>query len=292
MGYAPQALYDCYDTIHQSIPDAINAGIYGPQPGYHGSRNDQDPSDYSVQLPEDQQGDPDAGAALDVTMYDDADMKACTQRLIDATWARDERLRGLRSFFGTVDGYTVTGMDVPGCYWVTSDPSHLFHVHLSGLRKYANDRAAWQDIAAVFTGAGTTEGEDMPTLIRVTASKDQPLVKGESAVVKFDEAPTDPEGVWGGGAGLRLAGKVYVSTLELTIDVLGKDESVSVALQTVTEDDKSSTPRSEFRGTTGTTAVTHTRAGRVAGAAKWIQTTVAPSQDCKLTAANWIVLYW
>jgi hypothetical protein len=161
-GYAPQALFDCYNAIHAVMPQAINAGIYGDKPGYHNCRNGCSSDDYSVQMPDDKTGDPNAGAALDVTLYDPADMAAVTQRLIDATQSDDPRMYCLREFFGTVDGVNVTGMDVRGKYWVTSDDSHLWHVHLSFYRKYCTLSDWAVGVAQVFTGQDTAGGEDVP----------------------------------------------------------------------------------------------------------------------------------
>lgn len=159
--YSPDAMMACWDTIHAAIPSAQLSGIYANKAGYHNCRNQLPSSDYSVQQPYDQKGDGWAAAALDVTLSD-ADMRKLTQRLIDETKANGDtgRLRGAREFFGTV-GNGVTGMDVPGRYWVTSDPSHEWHIHISGKRQYANDRAAWQDIAAVLLGGDTTGDDDV-----------------------------------------------------------------------------------------------------------------------------------
>jgi hypothetical protein len=179
MGYAPDAILQCFNTVNAAMPQAINAGIYGNKPGYHNCRANLPSSDYSVQKSYDKEGDPQAGAAIDITFYDPPDMKAITRRLIDETDAHGDtgKLRGLRSFFGTVDGVNVTGRDVPGRYAVTSDPSHLWHIHLSGKRKYANDHAAWQDVAGVILGE-TGDWSDMATQAEVQAAC-------EAAIAKF-----------------------------------------------------------------------------------------------------------
>jgi hypothetical protein len=157
--YVPDAIHGCWEKVKAAIPSAQLGGIYADKPGYHNCRNQLPSSDYSVQKPYDQQGDGWAAAALDITLSD-ADMKRCTQRLIDETTAHGDTgaLRALREFFGTTDGNTVTGMDVPGRYFVTSDPSHLWHIHASGKRSHTNDAAAWDDVAAVLLGGEA----DMP----------------------------------------------------------------------------------------------------------------------------------
>jgi hypothetical protein len=112
-----------------------------------------------VQQPYDQKGDPWAAGALDITPGSSSWMKTMTQNMIDETKAHGDTglLYGAREFFGTTDGYSVTGMDVPGQYWITSDDSHLWHEHISGKRQYANDNRAWAQIAQCLTGTVTDD---------------------------------------------------------------------------------------------------------------------------------------
>jgi hypothetical protein len=154
--YAPAAIRACFDTVQAAIPGAVLSGIVGDPAhtyGYHRGRNYVSSSDYSVQRADDKQGHPDAACGLDISLSS-ADMKRVTQRLIDATMASDARIQVVREFFGTVNGTTVTGLDVRDKRWVTSDPSHLWHVHLSMYRRYADDHAAMQGVAAVLIGSG------------------------------------------------------------------------------------------------------------------------------------------
>jgi hypothetical protein len=156
--YAPPAIRACFDTIQAAIPGAVLSGIVGDPAhtyGYHRGRAYVSSSDYSVQRADDQQGSGEAACGLDISL-NDSEMKKCTQRLIDATWATDARIQVLREFFGTVNGSTVTGLDVRDKRWVTSDPSHLWHIHLSVYRRYADDHAAMQGVAGVFIGSGGT----------------------------------------------------------------------------------------------------------------------------------------
>src|SRR5579864_591885 len=145
MSYAPDAILNAWNIVHAAMPQSELGGILSNTgAGYHPSRNEVPASDYSVQQPYDRTGDPNAASAIDITLRNPADMATVTQRMIDETLANGDtgRLRGCRSFFGTTDGYTVIGMDVPGRYWVTSDPSHLYHLHVSGKREAVNDAAA------------------------------------------------------------------------------------------------------------------------------------------------------
>ena len=161
MAYSPDAIRACYDTVAAKTSSAKLGGIYANKPGYHNCRSQCSSSDYSVQKDYDKKGNSSASGALDLTLGD-ADMKKMTQRLIDACKAggNSGKLRALREFFGTTNGYDVTGMDVPGCYWVSSDDSHLWHIHMSSKRQYADDHAAWQDVAAVLLG--TSGGSTTP----------------------------------------------------------------------------------------------------------------------------------
>ena len=164
--YSPNAIRSCYDTVKAAIGSSCQlGGIYANKYGYHNCRAQLPTSDYSVQKSYDKEGDSWAASALDITPGSQSWQKKMTQRLIDAVQAGEGNggaLRGVRSFFGTLDGHTVTGMDVPGNYWVSSDDSHLWHVHISGKRSHANDAAAWADVAAVLTGGSSSKPPTTP----------------------------------------------------------------------------------------------------------------------------------
>jgi hypothetical protein len=155
--YAPSAIKDAFPIIDRAYKSAKFSGILsGGRYGYHVSRNRLramgKTGDYSIQAAVDKEGDGDAGSGLDVTLSD-AEMKIATRRLMDACEKKDPRVQGkLREFFGTLDGKTVTGYSPYRGRRVSADKSHLWHIHLSGHRKYANDRAAWRGIAEVMAG--------------------------------------------------------------------------------------------------------------------------------------------
>ena len=134
-------------TVLDGYPDALLGGIYANKPGYHNKRDNLPSSDESCQGPDNQTGPGNLAAGLDVTMHNPADMQRMTQRLIDLTYAGDARVQVLAYFLGTVDGRNVTGMDVRGRYWITSDDSHLWHEHLSIYRRWAGDHAAMDALA-------------------------------------------------------------------------------------------------------------------------------------------------
>lgn len=157
--YAPQALRDLFDAIQAKIPQAQLGGILGDSLhgyGYHRARAVLPATDYSVELAQDRVGDGWAASALDVTLPPDL-MIACTTRLLAAAKAKDQRLAGVREFCGTTNGTVTHNYDLSNGYegfgeW---DDSHLWHVHISTYRMYANDAAVLLPIADVFAGAGT-----------------------------------------------------------------------------------------------------------------------------------------
>lgn len=172
----PAAIRALWDAIHEALPRAQLSGIVGNPAshfyGYHRSRNwdvqfgSEGAGDYSCVLPQDKLGKGDCASALDVTLPADL-MVEVSKRLLAAGKANDQRLAAMREFFGTVDGQRVIGWDrhnpdnahddTP----TSSDPSHLWHVHLSFYRLFADDFAALAPIADVFTSVHTEE-EDMP----------------------------------------------------------------------------------------------------------------------------------
>lgn len=161
-GYAPESIRACFEAVKREIPSVQLGGIYGNwKTGYHNSRAENPPNNYSVQRPDDKRGDAWAGSALDLTFPNPADIRQCTGRLITATKAKDPRVWCLREFFGTVDSKTVTGLDVRDNRWVTSDTSHLWHIHLSFYRLYATDKRACLGVAEVITGKTTGMDSDM-----------------------------------------------------------------------------------------------------------------------------------
>lgn len=164
--YAPDAIKWLYAEVRKRIGSAELSGIVGDRAhtyGYHRARSVLPSSDYSVQLDADKAGPADAASALDIK-FSSADMKIVTARLLrSAKDKTDPRLDCLREFYGTLDGRTVTGWDCVEYHPSTSDDSHLWHVHLSVLRRYANDKTALAGVLSVITNADPIEEDDMPT---------------------------------------------------------------------------------------------------------------------------------
>ncbi|BCB88797.1 hypothetical protein Psuf_061100 [Phytohabitans suffuscus] len=157
-------------------PGSLNGGIYANKPGYHNTRAANSPSNYSVRDAEDQGGPSDKAAAYDWTFPEaqslalrsletgpDADqhlpptvtaavsnftnIARFSSRLLASGRDRsDPRLNGWREFFGQADNDTeVEGWDFRYGQASSSDPSHLWHIHLSEDRdkveSYENKRA-------------------------------------------------------------------------------------------------------------------------------------------------------
>ena len=192
--YSPDAIKACYDVVKAAIGAGCQlGGMYANKPGYHNCRAQLPSSDYSVQKSYDQKGDAWAASALDITPGSTSWMQKMTQRLIDETKANGDTgaLRGVREFYGTLDGYSVVGMDVPGRYWCTSDPSHTWHEHVSGKREAVNDAAAWADVAAILTGGGaappTPEPEDEMEYTSSSSHAARKLTKGQWSTLYNDD---------------------------------------------------------------------------------------------------------
>lgn len=155
---APQAIWDLWNKIHAEIPRAKLSGIVGDVNhsfGYHLARRDLPSNDYSVVLGKDQLGKSDCASALDVSLPPDL-MKVVTSRLLKAAKSGDSRLHAVREFCGTTNGSTTHNYDLHSGHeglgeW---DDSHLWHVHLSFYREYADDAGALVHVADVMAGSG------------------------------------------------------------------------------------------------------------------------------------------
>lgn len=153
--YAPTALVNLGKAIAKAIPGGEFSGVLGDKAhtyGYHRSRNVLPRDDYSRTLERDKSGDGDAASAVDVKFSRSSQQKV-TARLLAAAKKKDPRLKALREFFGSLDSVHVRGYDL--AYHEDSngaDDSHLWHVHLSIFRKYANDAKAVAGILSVIKG--------------------------------------------------------------------------------------------------------------------------------------------
>jgi hypothetical protein len=149
-------------------------GIDANKPGYHEKRNDLIAAgrtrDYSIsQVAADKRGRGTVSAGIDLTLPSgrNSKMTLYTGRLRRAALDHDERLwlyggPVLREYIGTTDGVTVE------CYVFTGgaplgvgsdrgfdsgrSESHLWHIHLSIIRQYAEDEGALDAVFSVLVG--------------------------------------------------------------------------------------------------------------------------------------------
>lgn len=166
---APDALKWLGSRIAPDLGGVLS-GIVGDEAhtrGYHRGRAYVPSTDYSVQLAEDKRGSSYYACAIDMS-FTTSKMKLYTGRLRDAAARNDPRLKYVREFYGTIDGTTVFGRTHKGSgdstwEWSTSDKSHLWHIHISILREYSNNRSVMQGILDVLMGkplATPVEEED------------------------------------------------------------------------------------------------------------------------------------
>ena len=134
---------DAYTWLWEQLqllePGTQLGGIYANKPGYHNARDNLPAWDYSVaDNPPDWGGPGWAAAAIDWTFPeaqsgDYSRISVYTRRLIDSGQdPADPRMNGWREVYGNADNDTyVEGWDFRYGVAVTSDSSHLWHIHLS-----------------------------------------------------------------------------------------------------------------------------------------------------------------
>jgi hypothetical protein len=222
--YGPAAMYAIYPLVDKVIPSMEVSGIVGDTnhgSGYHRSRNglkaQGKTGDYSIQLPADRRGDGNACTAIDLK-FSAKDMKLVSARLMVAFKADEDRIEPCREFFGTINGSSVTGWNraVTGrpVGYVTSDASHLWHVHISVFRDYATDRNRMLGLAEVIAGkpAGAfgwknPDGSTPAVVTPPPPPVEPPVVPVYSQVVELD-APG--AGNWQGAVQNVVSGEWFL----------------------------------------------------------------------------------
>lgn len=144
-------------------PQARLGGIYADKAGYHNYRANLPSSDYSVEeVANDRKGSAQYAAGIDITL-NEKDMILYTNRLDAAYRARDPRLfidgePISREFIGTKNGtvvycYMLTG-GIPqgvgadsGVDW-GRDKTHLWHIHISIIRKFTD---SWRALSGILS---------------------------------------------------------------------------------------------------------------------------------------------
>jgi peptidoglycan hydrolase-like protein with peptidoglycan-binding domain len=160
MGLIASTLWPALDKLE---PTSQLSGICADKPGYHNTRKrliaqGRRWKDYSIRWPADLAGPDDECAGIDWTFpeahkgnYDR--IAKYTRRLIDAGKAKDPRRIYMREVYGNADlDNTVEGWDFVRGGPASSDPSHLWHIHISVRRKYVNDKKAIDAILSIIKG--------------------------------------------------------------------------------------------------------------------------------------------
>lgn len=157
--------WEQFDAHEKSV---ALSGIYAGKAGYHNYRSALPRTDYSSgrDVNNDKLGPSNKACAIDLTMNNEA-MRRYSKRLADAGRAKDPRLywQGqsiLREFIGTLDSKTVYcwvyvgGRPLGAGGDSGPDPgrskTHLWHVHLSVVRKMIDNKPALAQILSIMKG--------------------------------------------------------------------------------------------------------------------------------------------
>lgn len=165
----PDNLWWLWLRLRELEPTSTLGGIYAAKSGYHGTRDENRrkyPGNYSIREAEDQGGPGDKAAALDWTFPNAqrgnySTIAKYTKRLLASGKDRnDPRLDGLREFYGQADSDRhVEGWDCRHLVDVSSDDSHLWHLHFSFDRdKVATiaGRRVMENLLSVLAGESLT----------------------------------------------------------------------------------------------------------------------------------------
>ena len=155
-------------------PEVLLGGIYANKSGYHNTRDANNPTNYSVREAEDRGGPGDKAAAIDLTFPsaqrgDYRKISLYCNRLMDSGKNRDDpRLDGWREWYGQTDSDAqVEGWDCRHLLPITSDSSHLWHIHMSIDRDKVHHWPTHDAALSVLRGEPLTEwkarnGIDVP----------------------------------------------------------------------------------------------------------------------------------
>lgn len=160
------ALWRFWSEFKAFESGAQYGGTYAPKAGYHNYFSALSSRDYSVQLGMDKAGSKSKASAIDLTMST-ARMITYSKRLDAAMRARDKRLfiggqPILREYIGTKNGtvvscYVLIGGQALGVGADSGpdsgrDKSHLWHIHLSFIRKFCESWDAMERVLSILKG--------------------------------------------------------------------------------------------------------------------------------------------
>lgn len=135
-----------------------DSGIYANKPGYHNTRAQNDPDNYSVRDAPDKKGPADKAAAWDWTFTtaqsgDYSRISIYGKRMRKAWDERDPRANVLREFLGQTDtDATPEGLDFRYHTTRTPDDSHRWHIHFSFVRAIVEDEGAFECALSILKG--------------------------------------------------------------------------------------------------------------------------------------------
>lgn len=171
-GRVTDAMWNFAEGFVGQDPDLEFSGIYAQKPGYHNTRAANRATNYSVRDAQDKLGPDDKAAGFDFTSKsakrgDYRNIARYCQRLEAAR--QDSKLRALlREYYGQADSdRAVEGWDWRYQRVVTSDSSHLWHIHLSVNRGQVANADLFNYLLRLLTGSPTpaptptTGGEPM-----------------------------------------------------------------------------------------------------------------------------------
>lgn len=152
------AMWWLWLACHGLIPGVRLGGIYADKSGFHNTVNAnlaKWPGNYSVRHAIDRKAPKDKARAIDLTM-NATWMRIITQRLLDGVARRDQRLRCVKEFYGTINGRTVVGRikDSETGEWrtATSDDSHTWHEHMGFHTPFVDDMDSLEGVFSLLSG--------------------------------------------------------------------------------------------------------------------------------------------
>ena len=154
------AMWWLWEQLHAlEPPDTALGGIYANKTGYHNTRAGNKPGNYCVVEPQDKRGPADKAAAIDWTFRSaqrgdySVIAKYMARIMASGKDMNDERLNGWREFYGQADKDSrVEGWDSRYLREVTSDASHLWHIHMSESREHVESLANKDALLSVLKG--------------------------------------------------------------------------------------------------------------------------------------------
>jgi len=200
------------------IPGVRLSGIYANKAHYHNTvRANQInwPTSYSIRLPLDLTQPTDKARGEDLTMSTAEMIKRTGYLRASALHPDDDRLGCLREFYGTLNGTTVYGLshDSPTSAWrqVSSDASHLWHIHKSFFTLYCDNWDARPGVYGLEGVLSVLSGETWEAWVAHksggTASPVLPIKEDQMFAIK--EKSTS--GVWLSNGIERRAGITWVA---------------------------------------------------------------------------------